>query len=642
MAYLPPLPSQNQRRFNASIRRLGCALIIALVTGITIGHVSSVEAAPSAGAVCSVVGRERVTAAGTLRCVAGRSRVARWRLVSREARRFDVSTPPTARTAVAPSVSGIVADSESVRFTLSGMTPDTGVYSVQWVERGETFNSFRMVRATSRLVAIDSNSFRCNRTYTFRVFTMRPDWLLTEGHSTQNVTPHSEPFDVTMNHGCSGRDSTGTTTTTVPAPSCAAGDACQVGDTGPGGGIVFYVHPGGGTFPCGESLSSTCRYLEVAPNDQGTPVTWCSNNSVSLSVTSTAIGAGLRNTTVADGTCTSGGVQVAADYSRNSFSDWGLPSRLEMNELCKFARGQATGDTSVACDSTGALNVDLGFQTNRWYWTSSETGSTSAWSLAVDFSGNPSPYDDAKGSENGVRPIRAFGGTFACRDGGQCAVGDTGPGGGTVFYVHSSGTFSSTGSDCGTSCRYFEVGPTDLAVTNLVTSALGCFPAGSLTLSDCQSNSFYSGTASEQETSRTASQAIGMGMPNTNLIYERVTTVGGSLANSYGAGRAWEYSNDRRTDWHLPSRDELNELCKYARSQATGDSAVRCDDTGTLRGAFLAGKYRSSSEFSLNSAWAVDFSATLTEGRPREADWQKNWNIRVRPVRAFTCSLCTN
>ena len=42
-----------------------------------------------------------------------------------------------------------------------------------------------------------------------------------------------------------------------------------------------------------------------------------------------------------------------------------------------------------------------------------------------------------------------------CATGGTCYVGNTGPGGGTVFYA-ASGTFTSTGSDCNTSCKYLE------------------------------------------------------------------------------------------------------------------------------------------------------------------------------------------
>jgi len=46
-------------------------------------------------------------------------------------------------------------------------------------------------------------------------------------------------------------------------PTCATGGTCVVGDTGPGGGIVFYVDSAG--FTCGPTLGATCYNLEMAP-----------------------------------------------------------------------------------------------------------------------------------------------------------------------------------------------------------------------------------------------------------------------------------------------------------------------------------------------------------------------------------------
>ena len=45
-----------------------------------------------------------------------------------------------------------------------------------------------------------------------------------------------------------------------------------------------------------------------------------------------------------------------------------------------------------------------------------------------------------------------------CATGGSCIVGDRGPGGGIVYYV-SANNFTSTGSNCNTTCRYLEVAP---------------------------------------------------------------------------------------------------------------------------------------------------------------------------------------
>lgn len=47
-----------------------------------------------------------------------------------------------------------------------------------------------------------------------------------------------------------------------------------------------------------------------------------------------------------------------------------LPSRDELNELCKYSRGQTTGDTGVLFNSSGE-QIE-GFSTARlnWFWSS--------------------------------------------------------------------------------------------------------------------------------------------------------------------------------------------------------------------------------------------------------------------------------
>jgi len=173
-----------------------------------------------------------------------------------------------------------------------------------------------------------------------------------------------------------------------------------VGDTGPGGGKVFYVASGNFT-STGSNCGTACKYLEAAPSDQGT-VAWCSNTSSSLGVTAEGIGSGMSNTTTADSTCTSGAIQVAADYTNNSKTDWHLPSKDELNEMCKYARTQATGNTSVICNSGGSLRS--GFAAGS-YWSSSESAAGNAWRQYFDY-GNQ--YGSYKGLTYYVRPVRAF------------------------------------------------------------------------------------------------------------------------------------------------------------------------------------------------------------------------------------------
>ena len=185
------------------------------------------------------------------------------------------------------------------------------------------------------------------------------------------------------------------------ASSCASGGVCVVGDTGPGGGIVFYVASSDFTSTSSD-CGTTCRYLEAATADQSTGIDWCSNTYMSLNVTSTGIGNGMANTTTADTTCTSGAIQIAADYSNNGKTDWHLPSKDELNELCKYARTQTTGDTGVNCASSGSLRA--GFSAVA-YWSSSEEQATNAWNQYFS-----SGYRDneLKVLTGRVRPVRAF------------------------------------------------------------------------------------------------------------------------------------------------------------------------------------------------------------------------------------------
>jgi hypothetical protein len=183
--------------------------------------------------------------------------------------------------------------------------------------------------------------------------------------------------------------------------TCAQGGTCVVGDTGPGGGVVFYV-AGSNFTSTGSDCGTTCRYLEAAPSDQSTGTQWCSNNSTTLFVTAAAIGTGMANTNTARETCASGAIHIAADYSNAAAIDWHLPSRLELNELCKYARQQTTGDTSVSCNNSGSLRA--GFASSS-YWSSSENSGTRSWSRSF---GDGVQGDNPKTSTYRVRPIRAF------------------------------------------------------------------------------------------------------------------------------------------------------------------------------------------------------------------------------------------
>jgi hypothetical protein len=197
-------------------------------------------------------------------------------------------------------------------------------------------------------------------------------------------------------------------------PTCAQGGACVVGDTGPGGGVVFYVHASG-TFACGPTGASTCTYLEAAPTsgtnawNDTTTYQWSGvlNTAIGSAAQYTEVGTGYQNTEaiVAQSSTTGKAGTITRAYrGPNNLTDWYLPSKDELNELCKYARQQTTGDTSVACASTGSLRT--GFIAND-YWSSSEwtVGSNTARRQSLS-TGSQSSI--GKERLYRVRPVRAF------------------------------------------------------------------------------------------------------------------------------------------------------------------------------------------------------------------------------------------
>ena len=195
-----------------------------------------------------------------------------------------------------------------------------------------------------------------------------------------------------------------------------------------------------------------------------------------------------------------------------------------------------------------------------------------------------------------------------------CAVGVQGPGGGTIVYVDSTNEMS--GYD------YLEVAPAE-AIFGAVWSTTTA-KCGSAAGTDCQT-SFLSdaGTA-------LGYIGLGMGRAATAAIVAR-HDAGAVAKTAYAAGAADAYTTATASDWFLPSRDELNEVCKYARNtgQAAGATAV-CTG-GTVRAGFIPLFYWSSSEHDATNAWGQDFS----KGNQRDFDGKTASTYYVRPVRAF-------
>jgi hypothetical protein len=168
--------------------------------------------------------------------------------------------------------------------------------------------------------------------------------------------------------------------------SCATGagaaNTCIVGNTGPGGGIVFYVN---------EANATGSRYMEAASADSSSGTTWCSDTTNVISGTfGTAIGTGKDNTDLmVTGGCTS----TAANSARAYFTptapvgSWFLPSNDELNAL--NSQKAVVGGFTVAN-----------------YWSSSQFDAIDARGQNFDDGVQPKVF--VKSGSYRVRPVRAF------------------------------------------------------------------------------------------------------------------------------------------------------------------------------------------------------------------------------------------
>ena len=180
------------------------------------------------------------------------------------------------------------------------------------------------------------------------------------------------------------------------AASCATGGGaagtCVVGDTGPGGGEVFYVN---------ESNPDGSRYMEAVvagmspawdDTNGGNYYQWCAGTGQTNNVvTGTAIGSGKTNTDNMVTACTSGAANSVRAYTGGGLpaGSWSLPSLDELNALDVSGVG-----------GLGAFN---------YYWSSSQVNASFAWFQLVGGGGGSDwQTTGLKVDAFFVRPVRAF------------------------------------------------------------------------------------------------------------------------------------------------------------------------------------------------------------------------------------------
>lgn len=216
-----------------------------------------------------------------------------------------------------------------------------------------------------------------------------------------------------------------------------------------------------------------------------------------------------------------------------------------------------------------------------------------------------------------IAPVTTTGDALSCATGGTCVIGEIGPGGGTVFYVASS-QFTSTGSACDTACMYLEAAPVGWIKSPSYTGQNVCLSSAHKFSLDPQC--MWPGTTSSFVSTGTG---IGTGHANTSAIIDQSSTGG----NAVTVARAFQGGG--KTDWSLPSKDELNALCKWAFKDTVNAICNSNHRFWQWPLSFAYGNYWSSSWHSPYYAWGQSFRFGYPTNEP------KGVPSYVRPVRAF-------
>ena len=374
---------------------------------------------------------------------------------------------------------------------------------------------------------------------------------------------------------------------------CNGNIIAQIGDVMEGG-YLFYLDESG------------TRGLVSAMEDLGQFEWGCYEEYVDVA-DGTDIGIGYQNTLdiVNHGCSTDNGgitaAQACLDFESGEYSDWYLPSKDELVEMYNTI-------------GNGGLQSNIGgFDTiypYRKYWSSNELGYecsvfilSYAWSVNF-YNGFTFPcLGISKNGSFSVRAVRSFGNwTMGCMDSLACNYN---PG---ANMADGSCEFADEGYDCDGNITA-EIG--DIMEGGYLfyideTGQHGLVAA----MEDLEGT--YEWGCYETALSGADGQSIGTGLQNTLDI------VAGCSETPIAASEALTYVSEGYSDWYLPSRDELLEVYN-----TIGDGASQ----GNLV-AFISGHYWSSSEYSNNWAWDVNFG----DGGPNS---NKNNPQNVRVIRSF-------
>ena len=173
-----------------------------------------------------------------------------------------------------------------------------------------------------------------------------------------------------------------------------------LGDTGPGGGEIFYV--AATTFACGPTLAASCTYLEAAPDEVDVTYIWASDIAEIPTGTAigTAIGTGYKNTLamigLGDGNY-AGQISRAYRSPNNNLSDWFLPSKDEIYQMCLVKKPASYPGN---CESSPY------FSTHTW-WSSTLASPNTAYIQDIIRGGWTDSYISFE-VKHYIWPVRSF------------------------------------------------------------------------------------------------------------------------------------------------------------------------------------------------------------------------------------------
>ena len=421
--------------------------------------------------------------------------------------------------------------------------------------------------------------------------------------------------------------------------SCARGGLCRLGDTGPGGGVVFYVM---------STPQWWGQYFEVQRQVSGQNISWQQLadggliNGWSTSaerIRSKALGMGRDNSTI---------------LLDNKI--WNIPSKDELDALYNYI-------ATTTSPLRAAFSIGL---SGAPYWTSSEASERFAWYQLFhdgtqftdqDGVGRDTNGNTLAGNKESTKSVKHVGSSFKaapmrflltrafapsgvvlpprptsptvpaggrnnpeCLRGLSCAVGDIGPSGGIIFY--DAGSKQTWG-------RWFEAAPVECESTakNWRVALAGKRGTKQLPM-------LYPvwKTAARQ---RVEAKALGMGRQNTALIIKQHAGLPSTALSANAAYYADSLSCGGKDDWFLPSKNELDSLHNVLAE--TGHGLDGDNSFG-----FSRGFYWTSSEYNNETAWTqlwqngqqFDREKWMTGDEPRDKT-KPLIPFRVRPIRAF-------